>query len=139
MDAVLQVGSHQGGVEGQNHLPQPVGHDACDAAQDAFGFLNNKCTLLPHVELLMNQHTQVLLLRASVNSFSTQPAAVFGIFLIYMHLILLNFMKFTQACLSQGCQEPSGWYSFPLDCQPHHAAGHSWQLLSHHPCHQQRQ
>ncbi|TRZ15800.1 hypothetical protein HGM15179_011299 [Zosterops borbonicus] len=84
MGEVLRVGSHQSGVEGQNPFPQPAGHATFDAAQDAFGFLNNKCTLLAHVELLMNQHTQILLLRAALNPFSTQPEGVLGIFPIHM-------------------------------------------------------
>ena len=29
--AAFQVGSHQSGVEGQNHLPRPAGHAAFDA------------------------------------------------------------------------------------------------------------
>ena len=28
------MGFHQSGVEEQDHLPQPAGHDSCDAAQD---------------------------------------------------------------------------------------------------------
>jgi len=39
LDAGLQVGSYQSGVEGQNHIPHPAGHDSLDAAQDMVGFL----------------------------------------------------------------------------------------------------
>ncbi|PKU39851.1 hypothetical protein llap_9848 [Limosa lapponica baueri] len=78
LDAVLQVGSHESGVEGQNHLPRPAGH-AFDVAQDAVGFLNCKRTLLAYVELLINQHPQVLLLRAALNPFTTQPVLISGI------------------------------------------------------------
>jgi len=73
------VGSHQSGVEGLNHLPGPAGHADIDAAQHAAGHLGCKCALLSHVELLINQHPQVLLLRAALNSFSTQPLFVLGI------------------------------------------------------------
>jgi len=31
LDAVLQVRSHESRVEGQNNLPQPVGHMSLDA------------------------------------------------------------------------------------------------------------
>ena len=34
LDAGLQVRSHQGGVEGQNHPSLPAGHAAFDATQD---------------------------------------------------------------------------------------------------------
>jgi len=39
LDAGLQVGSHQSGAEGQNHLPRPAGHTSFDAAQDTVGLL----------------------------------------------------------------------------------------------------
>ncbi|PKU40461.1 hypothetical protein llap_9237 [Limosa lapponica baueri] len=63
-------GSHESGADGQNHLPQPAGHDSCDAAQGTGGFLGYQCTLL---------HPQVLLLRAALNPFSAQPVFVLGI------------------------------------------------------------
>ncbi|KAK4828307.1 LOW QUALITY PROTEIN: hypothetical protein QYF61_025319 [Mycteria americana] len=94
LNTVLQVGSHKSGVEGQNHLPQPTSHTSFDAAQDATGFVGCKCTLLGHVELLINQHPQVLLLRTALNPFSTQPVLVLGIapafsaFSIYLGFIL---------------------------------------------------
>ncbi|GAB0183112.1 cAMP-dependent protein kinase inhibitor alpha [Grus japonensis] len=43
------------------------------------GFLGCKRTLLAHVELLINQYPQVLLLRAAFNSFFTQPVVLLGI------------------------------------------------------------
>ncbi|KAK4818782.1 hypothetical protein QYF61_019128, partial [Mycteria americana] len=78
-DAVLQVGSHESRVEGENHLPRPPGHACFDAVQDKVGFVGCKCTLPGHVELLINQHAQVLLLRAALNPFSTQPVFVLWI------------------------------------------------------------
>jgi len=38
------VGSQQSGAEGQNPLPQPVGHAPLDAAQDTVGLLGCKRT-----------------------------------------------------------------------------------------------
>ena len=38
LDAVLQVGSQESGVKGQNPFPRPAGHAALDAAQDTVGF-----------------------------------------------------------------------------------------------------
>ncbi|KAK4824932.1 hypothetical protein QYF61_021552 [Mycteria americana] len=46
---------------------------------DMVGFLGCKRTLAGHVELLINQHPQVLLLRAALNPFSAQPVFVLGI------------------------------------------------------------
>jgi len=51
LDSGLQVGSHQSGVEGQNHLPQPAGHAALDAAQGTVSLLGCERTLPGHVEL----------------------------------------------------------------------------------------
>ena len=79
LNAVLQVRSHQSRVEGQNHLSRPVGHASLDAAQDTVGLLGCEHTLLSHVELLISWHPQVLLLRAALNPFSTQPVFVLGI------------------------------------------------------------
>jgi len=76
LDAGLQVGSHQSRVEGQNHLSRPAGHAAFDAAEDTVGFLGCEHTLSGHVELLVNQHPQVLLLRAALSPFSAQPVFV---------------------------------------------------------------
>ena len=79
LDVDLQVGSHQRGVAGQNHLPQPAGHTSFDAAQDTVAFLGCESTLPVHVELLINPYPQVLLLRAMFNPFSAQPIFVLGI------------------------------------------------------------
>ncbi|KAK4829762.1 hypothetical protein QYF61_006486 [Mycteria americana] len=79
LDTVLQVGWHKSRVEGENHHPRPAGHASFDAAQDTVDFLGCKRTLLSHVELLIDQHPQVLLLRAALNPFSTQPVFVLGI------------------------------------------------------------
>jgi len=79
MNVVLQVGPHESRVEGQNHLPQPDGHTSLDATQDTVGLLDCQHTLLAHAESFINQHTQVLLLRAALKPFSTQPLSVLGI------------------------------------------------------------
>ncbi|KAJ7414376.1 hypothetical protein BTVI_41314 [Pitangus sulphuratus] len=71
LDAALQVGSHQSGVKGQNHLPHPAAHSAFDAAQDTIGFLGCEHTLMAHVQPLIHQHPQVLASRAA-------PPAFFG-------------------------------------------------------------
>ncbi|KAK4826362.1 hypothetical protein QYF61_007956, partial [Mycteria americana] len=79
LDAVLQVGSHQSRVEGQNHLPRPAGHASFPAAQDTVGFLGCKRTLLAHVQLVTHQYPQVLLHRASLNPFIPQPVLIPGV------------------------------------------------------------
>jgi len=66
-------------AKGQNHLPQSSGHASLDAAQDTVGFLGCKSTLPTHVEFLIHQYPQVLLLRADLEPLSAQPVLVFGI------------------------------------------------------------
>lgn len=70
LDTMLQEGSHGCRVEGQMCLLFLAGHADFDAALDTVGFLG--CTLLGHVELLINQYPQILLLRAVLNPLSTQ-------------------------------------------------------------------
>ena len=79
LDAVLQVGSHQSRVEGQNLRPWPAGHVSFDVAQNTVGFLGCKHTTLACVELLANQHFQAILLSAALNPFSSQTVLVLGI------------------------------------------------------------
>jgi len=69
LDAGLQVGSHQSGVEGQNHLSRPAGHAGEDAAQDTVGLLGCERTLLAHRQLFIPQSPKVLLGRAALNRF----------------------------------------------------------------------
>ncbi|KAK4823530.1 hypothetical protein QYF61_003039 [Mycteria americana] len=62
LDAVLQVGSDQSRVEGQNHLPRPDGHAALDAAQGTVGILGCEHTLPAHVQLFIHQYPQPILI-----------------------------------------------------------------------------
>ncbi|KAK4810205.1 hypothetical protein QYF61_011799 [Mycteria americana] len=73
LDAVLQVGSHQSRVEGQNPLPRPAGHAAVDAAQDTVGLLGCERALWAHVQLFIHQHPQVLFRRAALDHTIPQP------------------------------------------------------------------
>jgi len=76
LDTGLQVGSHQSGVEGQNHLPRPAGHASLDAAQDTVGRLGCECTLVAHVKFFIYQYPQILLLRAALNPFISHPVLI---------------------------------------------------------------
>ncbi|KAK4824005.1 hypothetical protein QYF61_009219 [Mycteria americana] len=120
LDAVLQVGSHQSRVEGQNPLPQPAGHAAFDAAQDTVGLVGCERTLLAHVQLFIHQYPQVLLHRAALNPFIPQPVWIPGAALTQVHLAFLKLMRFTQAHFSSlsrslwMASHPSGVSNAPL-------------------------
>jgi len=79
LDAGLPEGSQQSGAEGQNPLRPPAAHAALGAAQSRVALLGCQHTLPGHAELLINQHPQVLLLRAALNPFCTQPVFVLGL------------------------------------------------------------
>ena len=72
LHTVLQVRSHQHRLEGEDHLPSPVGHVSFDAAQDVVGLLVCKSTLLAHVLLAVHQYLQVLFCKAALNPFISQ-------------------------------------------------------------------
>ncbi|KAK4818497.1 hypothetical protein QYF61_014227 [Mycteria americana] len=57
------------------------------------GFLGCKWTLPGHVELLINQHPQVLLLRAALNPFSAQPVFVLGIAATHVQDLALGLVE----------------------------------------------
>jgi len=73
LDTVLQVGSHQSGVEGQNHLSRLAGHASVDAAQEVAGVLGLECIFLAHVQFFIHQYSQVAPCRAALNPFIPQP------------------------------------------------------------------
>ena len=54
LDTVLQMGSHESRVEGQNHLPQLAGQASLDATQDTVDLLGCKCTVPAHIEFFIN-------------------------------------------------------------------------------------
>ncbi|KAK4816418.1 hypothetical protein QYF61_016854 [Mycteria americana] len=93
LDAGLQVGSHQSGVEGQNHLPRPAGYISFDAAQDMAGFLGCEHTLLARVQLFTHQYPQVLLCRASRNPFIPQPVLILGVALTQVQDLALGLVE----------------------------------------------
>ena len=98
LDAGLQVGSHQSGVKGQNHLP--AGHASLHAAQARVAFLGCEHRLLGRVELLILQYTKVLLGRAALNPFSTQPVFVLGIALTHVQDLALGLVELHEVHMS---------------------------------------
>ena len=57
------------------------------------GFLGCEHTLESHVEVLVNQHPEVLLSRAALSAFSTQPVFVFGIAPNHMQELALGLVE----------------------------------------------
>ena len=55
LDVVLQLGPHEGRLEGDHRLPRSAGHPFPDGTQDTIGLPGCKLTLLAHIEFLINQ------------------------------------------------------------------------------------
>jgi len=68
-------------------------HAAFDAAQGMVDLLGSKRTFLGHVELLVNQHPQVLLLRAALNPSSAQPVFVLGVAPTHVQDLVLGLVE----------------------------------------------
>ena len=92
------MGSHQSGAEGQNPLPHPAAHAAGYAAQDMVGFLGCECTLPGHAKPLINQHSQVLLVRAALNPYFAQPVFVLGIASTHIQHLALGLVELHEVC-----------------------------------------
>ncbi|KAK4822002.1 hypothetical protein QYF61_006616 [Mycteria americana] len=67
--------------------------------QDTVGFLGCKHTLLAHVELLINQHPQMLLLRAALNPPFAQPVFVLGIAPAHVQDLALGLVELHELCM----------------------------------------
>ena len=115
LDAGLQVGSQQSRAEGQNHLPQPAGHAAFDAAQDTVGLLGCERTLSAYVQFLIHQYPQVLL-RAALNPFIPQPVLILGVAPTQMQGLPLGLIEF-HGSTSRACPGPlDGTRPSAVDC-----------------------
>ena len=103
---MLQMGPHKRGVKGENHLPRLPGHTSFDAAQDTVGFLGRRHTLPAHAEFFISQHPKVLLLRAVLNGFSTNPLYVLGIALTQVQDLSPGLVELCEVCTSSPLQVP---------------------------------
>ncbi|KAK4816524.1 hypothetical protein QYF61_017624 [Mycteria americana] len=79
LNTVFEVRPHQCQVQGDDHFPGPAGHIISDTSQDAIGLLGHLGTLLPHVQLAVDQHPQVLFHRAAFQPLFPKPVALHGV------------------------------------------------------------
>ncbi|KAK4820022.1 hypothetical protein QYF61_017695 [Mycteria americana] len=75
----FEVRPHQCPVQGHNHFPSPAGHTISDTSQDATGLLGHLGTLLAHIQAAVDQHPQVLFLRAAFQPLFPKPVALRGV------------------------------------------------------------
>jgi len=90
LEALVQVGSHQSGVEMQNHLARPADHASFDAAQDTVGLLGCKSTFLSYVQVFIHLYPQVLFDRTALHPFIPQPVLIVRVFMIQMQDLALG-------------------------------------------------
>ncbi|KAK4821429.1 hypothetical protein QYF61_019707 [Mycteria americana] len=79
LNTAFKVRPHQCRVQGHNHFPSPAGHAIFDTSQDAIGFLGHLGTLLAHIQVAVNQHSQVLLCWAAFQPLFPKPVALHGV------------------------------------------------------------
>ncbi|KAK4821431.1 hypothetical protein QYF61_020014 [Mycteria americana] len=79
LNTVFEVWPHQYRVQGHDHFPSPAGHAISDTSQDAIGFLGHLGTLLAHIQVAVNQHSQVLLCQAAFQPLFPKPVALHGV------------------------------------------------------------
>jgi len=63
-------------VQGDDHLSTPAGHTLPDTSQDVFGLLGHLGTLLALVQLVVNQHLQILFCQAAFQPLFPKPVVL---------------------------------------------------------------
>ncbi|KAJ7395241.1 hypothetical protein BTVI_157115 [Pitangus sulphuratus] len=76
LDTILKVLPHLCQVQWKNHFPGPAGHTITDTRHDAIGLLGHLGTPLAHVQLPVNQYSQVLFHWAALQPLCPQPVAL---------------------------------------------------------------
>jgi len=118
LDTILQVRPNQGRVEGEDHLPWPVGQAPFKAPQDPTGLLGQLGTLLAHCQPAIHQDPQVLLHRAPLQQ--VMPLYWYlWLFLLRsktLLLLLLNIIWFILLC-SPACPGLAEWQHRLQVCQ----------------------
>ena len=71
----------------------PAGYSSSDAAQYTVSLLGCKSTLLAHVQLFVHQDPQVLLYRAALKGFVSQPVLTSGIALTQAEHLTLGLVE----------------------------------------------
>ena len=95
LDAVVQMESNKGRVEGNSHHLLPPGHPCFDAAWGTVGFLSCKDMLLAYVHLFIHQNPFSTGLLSMSCSSTTHVWDCLQCRCSSLHLVLLNLIMFT--------------------------------------------
>ncbi|KAK4815599.1 hypothetical protein QYF61_004814 [Mycteria americana] len=93
LSTVFEVRPHQCRVQGHNHFPTPAGHAVSDTSQDAIGFLGHLGTLLAHIQLAVNQHSQVLFCQAAFQPLFPKPVVLHGVVVAQVQDLALSVVE----------------------------------------------
>ncbi|KAK4819909.1 hypothetical protein QYF61_014644 [Mycteria americana] len=93
LNTAFEVRPHQCPVQGHDHCPAPAGHAIPDTSQDAVGFLGHLGTLLAHIQLAVNQHSQVLFQWAAFQPLYPKPVALHGAVVAQVQDLALGLIK----------------------------------------------
>ena len=116
---LLKVQPHQCQVQGHDHCPTPAGHTVLDTSQDAIGLLDHLGTLLAHVQLTVDLHPQVLILRAAFQTLFHRPVALHGVAVTQTQDLALGLVE--PHTLDPICPDPSIESSYPQADQHSHS------------------
>ncbi|KAK4826791.1 hypothetical protein QYF61_011440 [Mycteria americana] len=93
LNTVFEVQPHQCRVQGHDHFPTPAGHTIFDTSQDAIGFLGHLGTRLAHIQVAVNQHSQVLLCWAAFQPLFPKPVALHGVVVAQVQDLALGLVE----------------------------------------------
>lgn len=110
LNTVLQVELHEGGVEGNNHLPQSAGHLSFNSAQDEVSFLGCKRVFSFLLTRTPKFFSSGLFL---IHSLPVHVPEIALTQVQHLHLILLNCVMFTWGHFSS-VSRSFEWHPFLL-------------------------
>ncbi|KAK4826388.1 hypothetical protein QYF61_008059, partial [Mycteria americana] len=93
LNTVFKMRPPQCRVQGHDHFPTPAGHTISDTSQDAVGFLGHLGTLPAHVQVTVNQHSQVLFCQAAFQPLFPKPVALHGVAVTQVQDLALGLVK----------------------------------------------
>ncbi|KAK4823743.1 hypothetical protein QYF61_006012 [Mycteria americana] len=93
LNTVFEVRPHQCRVQGHDHFSGPASHTISDISQDAIGILGHLGTLLAHIQVAVNQNTQVLLCWAAFQPLFLKPVALHGVVVTQVQDLALGLVE----------------------------------------------
>ncbi|KAK4815525.1 hypothetical protein QYF61_003217 [Mycteria americana] len=78
---------------GDDHFPSPAGHTISNTSQDAIGLLGHLGTLPAHIQLIVDQHPQLLFCLAAFQPLFPKPVALHGVAVAQVQDLALSLVE----------------------------------------------